>query len=402
MTELLVQSIINQTAEKENQQKTTSVDTLILSNQEKVFDQIMKLIEEKDYVWCKSNVEDFLEIIDKFDFIGTVVMETSDIPKTQREHIAEAIRTLDAKGVATVLINNHINFPIGNFDLVSVLETGSVEELRGRVVTNITYHKKLTKVDEIIEDQHTEELEEQLIMAGQVQRDFLPAGLPDNKYVKFASIFQPADWVSGDIYDATRLDEQHIGFYIADAVGHSMPAALLTMFLKQAMVMRETVGNDYRIFSPEEVMSSLNNKMAEQKLSGSLFATCCYCLLNIRTMQLQYARAGHPYPLLINKKNKVKQLQARGSLLGVFPDAQFKQETVQLKQGDRLFMFSDGAEHIIGTPQDNGDLYLHEDFQSLTELSIDKMVDTFDILVRNRTLTGAERDDITILGLEIL
>ena len=115
--------------------------------------------------------------------------------------------------------------------------------------------------------------------------------------------------------------------------------------------------------------------MVEQHLSGSLFATCCYCLLNIRTMQLQYARAGHPYPLLINKHNKIKQLQSRGSLLGVFENAQFIQETVQLEPGDRLFMYSDGAEHIIGNPQENGQLELNQDFESLTELSIDRMLD---------------------------
>ena len=107
---------------------------------------------------------------------------------------------------------------------------------------------------------------EQLKMAGQVQRNFLPARLPDNEDLRWSAVFQPADWVSGDIYDVARLDEEHIGFYITDAVGHSMPAALLTMFLKQALVMRETQGNEYRIFEPLEVIEHLNAKMAEQKL----------------------------------------------------------------------------------------------------------------------------------------
>lgn len=403
MTELKVDTISNTATQKSsNDAQLQQVDTLIISNQDKVFDQILKLIEEKQYSWCKVSIDDFHATSQCYDFIGTVIVETSDIPKAQREKICDIIRSLDSQSIGTILINNHINFPVGNYDLVSVLETGSIEELRGSLSSNIIYHKKLTKVDDIIEDSHVEDTEEQLKMAGHVQRDFLPESLPDNKYVKFASVFQPADWVSGDIYDARRLDEQHIGFYIADAVGHSMPAALLTMFLKQALVMRETTGNDYRIYSPTEVISNLNKRMVEQKLSGSLFATCCYCLLNIRTMQLQYARAGHPYPILVDKNNKVKQLQSRGSLLGVFENAEFIQETVQLNHGDRLFMYSDGAEHIIGKPQDDGQLVLHEDFRSITELSIDRMVDMFDVLVRNRTVSNVERDDITVLGLEIL
>ncbi|KKK92182.1 hypothetical protein LCGC14_2705480, partial [marine sediment metagenome] len=124
-----------------------------------------------------------------------------------------------------------------------------------------------------------EDTANQLKMAGEVQRNFLPQQLPDSDVTKWAAIWRPAEWVSGDIYDVTRLDEKHIGFYIADAVGHSMPAALLTMFLKQAIVMRQTTGNDYRIFDPLEVMTNLNRKMVEQELNGCLFATCCYCLL---------------------------------------------------------------------------------------------------------------------------
>ena len=63
----------------------------------------------------------------------------------------------------------------------------------------------------------------------------------------------PTAWVSGDIYDITRLDEEHVGFYVADVVGHGIPAALLTIFLKQAMIMRETVGGSYKIYSPSDV-----------------------------------------------------------------------------------------------------------------------------------------------------
>jgi serine phosphatase RsbU (regulator of sigma subunit) len=398
-----VQTISNDIIETQNQHTIkNSVDALVLTNQDKVFSQIHKLLDEKKLSWIKTSVEDFYITLDTLDFIGTVIVETGGIPQDQREKLCQIIRTIESQDIATILINNHINFPIGNYDLVSVLETGSIEELRGRLAGNISYHKKLTKVDEILEDSHTQEMEEQLKMAGQVQRDFLPAKLPNNKHVKFAAIFQPADWVSGDIFDAQRLDEQHIGFYIADAVGHSMPAAILTMFLKQAMVMRETTGSDYRIYSPAEVLKNLNLKMIEQHLSGSLFATCCYCLLNIRTMQLQYARAGHPYPLLISKNNSIRQLECRGSLLGIFENSQFLQETVQLHEGDRLFMFSDGAESIVGIPQDTGQLVISDDFQSISDLGITRMLEMFDILVRNRTQNNAERDDVTVLGLEIL
>ena len=69
-------------------------------------------------------------------------------------------------------------------------------------------------------------LTEQLRLAGLVQQDFLPAKLPNTDEIRWSTIFLPAEWVSGDIYDIVRIDEQHIGFYVADIVGHGMPAAL--------------------------------------------------------------------------------------------------------------------------------------------------------------------------------
>lgn len=378
-----------------------SVDAIVISNQDKVFAQIQKLLDEKKYKWEKVNVEDFFSNRDDFEYIGTAIVETSAITDNQKKRICDIIRSLESSGVATVLINNHINFPVGNYDIVSVLETGSIEELRGHLTANITYHKKMAKVDDILEDQVSEELEEQLRMAGQVQKDFLPAKLPHTNQTRWAVLFHPADWVSGDIYDIRRLDEQHIGFYVADAVGHCMPAALLTIFIKQCLVMRETKGNDYRIFGPSEVLFNLNNKMVEQELSGSLFSTCCYCLLNIRTLQMTYARAGHPYPILIKHKGTPDLLQSRGGLLGVFKDAEFPHETIQLQKGDKLMLYSDGAESIIGSTQDDSKFAFNEDFTAITELNVERMLEMFDILIRNRTFSNAERDDITAVGLEL-
>jgi len=243
---------------------------------------------------------------------------------------------------------------------------------------------------------------EQLRMAGQVQRNFLPAQLPNSNTLRWATVFEPADWVSGDIYDIARLDEQHIGFYVADAVGHSMPAALLTMFLKQAIAMRQTTGNEYKIFAPAEVITNLNNKMLEQNLAGCLFVTCCYCLLNITTLQLTYARAGHPYPVLLRRDTAPKQLQSRGGLLGVFDDTEFEQETVQLAPGDKLFIYSDGCDRLVGACDEQGEFVFTDKFCSISNIPIEQMMSEFDSLAKNQPPQGGQVDDITAIGLEIL
>jgi sigma-B regulation protein RsbU (phosphoserine phosphatase) len=253
-------------------------------------------------------------------------------------------------------------------------------------------------------------LAEQLRLAGQVQRDFLPSQLPNNDRLWWSALFLPAECVSGDIYDVVRLDEQHIGFYIADIVGHGMPAALLTIFIKQALVMRQTTGSNYRIFSPAEVIANLNSRMTDQKFSANRFATCCYCLLNTATLELTYARGGHPYPILIRPNEKPQRLEVQGALLGIFENAKFAQQTVQLQTGDKLLLYSDGAEPFIGAFNDSGGFCPVENFRHLTHLPLTEMVEKFNSLIQNRTLKTRSTnstippqvDDITIVGLEIL
>lgn len=243
---------------------------------------------------------------------------------------------------------------------------------------------------------------EQLRMAGMVQRDFLPAKLPDTDNIRWATTFLPAECVSGDIYDVARVDERHIGFYIADVVGHGMPAALLTIFLKQALVMRQTIENNYHIFSPAEVMTNLNSKMTAQKLSGHQFVTCCYCLLNIKTLQMTFARAGHPYPILLRPDQPPQQLQSHGSLLGVFEQTEYTQQTIQLQPGDKLLLYSDGAEQFIGDFKDQSGFHFTQAFCRIKDLPIVELTAKLNDFIKNRKIPPAEIDDITTVALEII
>ena len=246
------------------------------------------------------------------------------------------------------------------------------------------------------------DIAEQLEMAGRVQRNFLPSALPESDTVSFAALFKPADWVSGDIYDATRLDETHIGFYVADAVGHSLPAALLTIFIKQAIQMRQTYAdNTYEIFSPQHVIEHLNRRMLEQQLAGFLFATSCYFLLDTQTLAASWCRAGHPYPVLI-RNDFPNLLQSRGGLLGVFENALFQQQSVQLEPGDKILLYSDGAEHLIGKTTDTGEFIFFEDFLSIAHLPAAELINAINTKAQLSPLPPEHKDDITALALEIL
>ncbi len=246
------------------------------------------------------------------------------------------------------------------------------------------------------------QLSEELRLAGLVQRDFLPEKLPNYDKLRWATVFLPTELVSGDIYDVKPIDEQHVGFYVADVVGHGMPAALLTIFVKQSIIMCETVQNDYRVLSPAELMKNVNMRMSAQKLSDFQFATCCYCLININTLQLTYCRAGHPYPILIRRKEQPQHLETEGLLLGIFEDAEYSQRTIQLQHGDKLLLYSDGAAPFISNSNGTYPFNFSEEFREIIDQPIVEMMDKFSVLVQNKETGPSEIDDITAVGLEIL
>jgi serine phosphatase RsbU (regulator of sigma subunit) len=244
-------------------------------------------------------------------------------------------------------------------------------------------------------------LDEELRLAARLQQDFLPKTLPQIGPLHFHTLFRPAGYVSGDLYDVARLDEAHVGFYIADAVGHGMPAALLTMFIKNALVTKQISPQGYRLLDPGEAMGRLNDSLVQQKLTQATFATAIYGTVNANTLVCRYAGAGHPPPLLIRGDGSILNLHGEGSLLGIFPDEKYGNSQVQLRMGDRLFIYTDGIEvafaddMLTNTQQWRAELQRRRDMP--TEELLKELCDSLD----KESGSLAPKDDLSIIVLEV-
>jgi phosphoserine phosphatase RsbU/P len=192
----------------------------------------------------------------------------------------------------------------------------------------------------------THELTEELRLARRLQMDFLPKRLPDMPGAAFAAHLEPASWVAGDFYDILRLDEQHIGFYVADAIGHGIAAALLTVFVKKSLQTKRIEGRRYELIPPDEAMALLNADLISAELQESPFITMAYAVYNTATRECDYTLAGHPQPLLMDRTGRLEPVDGGGPLLGIFADAAFTASRRVLEPGERLLIYSDGAERI--------------------------------------------------------
>src|SRR5262249_7570073 len=133
-----------------------------------------------------------------------------------------------------------------------------VQLLQAQIVALSAEIEALRRRDETVKF-YMHGVDEEMRLAARLQQDFLPKSLPQVGRVHFNALFRPVGYVSGDLYDVMRLDEANVGFYMADAVGHGMPAALLTMFVKNALITKQIQPGGYRLIPPGEAMARLND-----------------------------------------------------------------------------------------------------------------------------------------------
>jgi sigma-B regulation protein RsbU (phosphoserine phosphatase) len=190
---------------------------------------------------------------------------------------------------------------------------------------------------------HNDELRE----ASALQRDLVHATRPDIRGVDVHTVYRPAQTVSGDIYDITRLDGERIAISLADVTGHGLPAALLTAFVKRGLRNSEVLGGRTHRFQPDEVLDRLNRDVLDAQLQECQFVTAINAIYNEQTGVIRWARGGAPYPILARRGESPRRIVSKGGLLGALPGSKFEVVEMRLSPGDVLMFHTDGLDPLL-------------------------------------------------------
>lgn len=239
------------------------------------------------------------------------------------------------------------------------------------------------------------QLREELKLAEQIQTNIIPSNYPKTPGVRFASFYKAMQEVGGDFYDFVQVREPDMmGIFISDISGHGVPAAFITSMLK---IILDTCGA-YK-FSPSSLMHYLNSKLLA--LANGNFITAFYGLYNSNTRKFIYARASHPYPVLI-RNGELTELKGDGMILGFFEEVSSDEKEIDLFPGDKLIFYTDGLTESLNS---EGKFFRDRMFQVLKKNHhepIDKIIN----LLHYELLLHCERDifedDVCIVGMEIL
>ncbi|MCZ2344039.1 MAG: SpoIIE family protein phosphatase [Bacteroidales bacterium] len=176
-----------------------------------------------------------------------------------------------------------------------------------------------------------------------VQRSLLPRRLPVMDGIRFAVHYRPRSRVGGDLYDVVRLDEYHVGFWLADVGGPGSPASgMLGLIVKHAIQMKEIHQGGYRLVPPDEVLTRVNRELLALELDPPALAGVICGQLDTRTGAVALARGGLPPTLYQTNAGTMETWNGPGSHLGAY-EADFILQFGKIGPGERLLLFTDGA-----------------------------------------------------------
>jgi sigma-B regulation protein RsbU (phosphoserine phosphatase) len=185
-----------------------------------------------------------------------------------------------------------------------------------------------------------ERFEESLRLANEIQMRMLPPGtvdLPAKSRFAIRAHIRPAKQVGGDLYDFFWNDDR-LYFCIGDVTGKGIGSALV-------MAMTKTLFRAHAAFhdDPAKVMSAASARLYEET-DPAMFVTAFCGFLDLRNGRLLYSNAGHDRPLILATGRRVRPFLSKAGLpLGVLPKFNYVVEEKILRDGEALFLYTDGV-----------------------------------------------------------
>jgi phosphoserine phosphatase RsbU/P len=186
-----------------------------------------------------------------------------------------------------------------------------------------------------------ERIESELSIAREIQMSILPKifpAFPDREEMDIYSVIEPAKEVGGDFYDFFLIDERHFCFVIGDVSGKGVPASLymaVTKTLIKATAMQK--------LEPDEILYRVNRELSRDN-DVSMFVTIFCGILDTETGEIVYANGGHNLPVVVKRGPKAYYLERSGGVaVGAMEGVTYRKESLLLKPGDMLFLYTDGV-----------------------------------------------------------
>ncbi len=241
----------------------------------------------------------------------------------------------------------------------------------------------------------------ELSVATEIQSSMLPCifpPFPNRTEFDIYATMTPAKEVGGDFYDFFLVDDDHLALVIADVSGKGVPAALFMVITK--VLLKNSVQSGK---SPKAVLEEVNGQLCANN-PIDMFVTVWLGILELSTGKLTCANAGHEYPALCRADGQYELVKdPHGLVLACMDGSKYKEYTLQLAPGDRLFVYTDGVAEATDT---HNELFgtdrmlasLNRNIDTTPDALLPRLKEDIDAFVGE----APQFDDITMLGVRYL
>ncbi len=377
---------------------------LVIDDESTILENLKFVLELEDFevLTAPDGISGIKILKNQMNEIDTVITDMK-MPKMSGIEVLRSIKELYPQ-MSVIILTGHgdiqnaisamkedafeyLNKPVNADELIIAINNAIIK--KNLLLENKKLQDEIIKKNEYLQDIH--------FSAQKILLNMIPKKLPHIEGFTISSKYISCDEVGGDMFDIFELDGFPC-FYIFDVSSHGILASVITIILKSFFDNLKLI-NQYK-FCKEgfiSLISDLNYKLCSNT-AYNIFATMFIGAINRKTNRLLYISAGH-IPQYIIRGQSVITLESTGTVLGVFEDAIFECNELQLYEKDKIITFTDG---IIET-WNNDKLYGHESliklFKNLSSSSIENIIDQ--VITSISDYSDMQFcDDITILGIE--
>jgi phosphoserine phosphatase RsbU/P len=269
----------------------------------------------------------------------------------------------------------------------------------------------------IAEQKEKERLQSELEIAHEVQAQLFPSDFCGTRTLEMHGVCRPARIVSGDYYDFLAYSPEQIGIAVGDISGKGISAALLMATIHSAVRAYEqelmapvtaasaSYGTDMRIAtvaprvarpSPAQMLWLLNRHIY-QSTQPEKYATLFLGFYDDDTRRLTYSNAGHLPPIILSENGEVRRLDVGGTVIGLFDDVGYEEQTVELYAGDMFIAFSDGMTEPENEFGEFGEERLLETIAAHRHLPLERISEVAIAAVQDWIGATEQPDDVTLV-----
>lgn len=354
---------------------------------------------EYEFAFAHNGLEALKLILEQPDF--DIILSDINMPEMDGLTLLTKINEMRNPALKCIMVsaygdmeNIRTAMNRGAFDFTTKpIDMEDLERTIEKAIEQITFVKEAQK-----EHNQLEAIQYDLGIARDIQQSILPKlfpPFPHKPQFDLYATMNAAKAVGGDFYDFFLIDDNHLGFVIADVSDKGIPAAIF-MAISRTVVRATAI----RELSPSACLRESNELLCRESVNN-MFVTVFYAILNIHTGEVVYSNGGHNRPVMIQQEGVVSMLPLTGGMaLGVMPGITYGERILKMAPGDSLFLYTDGISEAMDADNNAyGDQRLRDTCRSMQGHTPREMVEAMNQSVNSFVKEALQSDDITMLAL---